>query len=94
MKSFEFLSDKRDHSRRYVGKDYSILYPTLSRYHYGPFPKYSQAYELLVEMFGEDDLVPEEIEIDIVEPRLRKRLLTPDQFEIDLKKMWGVLTND
>jgi hypothetical protein len=74
-----------------VGKDYSILYPTLSKSFYGPFPKYNLAYELLVEMFGSDDEVPEEIEIDIVEPRLRKKLLTPEQFETDLKKMWGVI---
>lgn len=93
-KILEYLSDKRDHSRRYVGKDYSILYPTLSRFYYGPFPKYSLAYELLVEMFGDDDLVPEEIEIDIVEPRVVKKLRSPEQFETDLKIMWGVLTND
>lgn len=86
----DYLTDLRDHSKRYLDKDYCITYLALSKHSYGPFTKYTHAFDLLVEMFGSEEEVPEEIEIDVVEPRLRKKLLEPESFELDLKKMWGV----
>lgn len=50
------------------------------------------AFNDMVELFGSEEDVPESLEIDVIETGKIKTLLSPEQFEIDVKKMWGVLT--
>lgn len=85
------MSDEKDHSKRYLDRPYLITAPGLSKSPYGPFRNYREAFELIVEMYGSEEEVPADIEIDVIDPRKRLKLLPPEKFEIDLKKSWGVI---
>jgi hypothetical protein len=41
-------------------------------------------------MYGGDDDVPDDVEIDVITEKNPSKMLPPERFEIDLKKSWGV----
>jgi hypothetical protein len=78
------LDDERDHSARYVGKPFIVYIPSLSKKPYGPFASYHAAFEVLVEQYGSEDEVPEEVEIDVLFDKHTKTN-PPELLEADIK---------